>query len=110
MSNIQTTFRATAFTSLGLLKQLSTGGVDAVKVVKSRLETKISGEWLGNEIDEYMFHLQNAGFNVRAIVADDHASNVSAFSLLHKSYDGDGKLFIYNPPYGKPICFLISFF
>ena len=50
--------------------------------IKSRPETIISGEWLRNEIDECMFHLQNAGFNARAIVADDHASNVGAYSLL----------------------------
>ena len=65
--------------------------------IKSRPRTKISGEWLRNEIDECMFHLQNAGFNVLAIVADDHASNVGAFSLLHKCYDRGWQI-VYIPP------------
>ena len=131
--------------SLSLLKQLSTGGIDAVKVAKllleigiissdcvlivgemylqksvqyhsgdfigqdedgilykgivvfmivslkkSRPESKISGEWLKNEIDDCLCHLQKVGFNVRAVVSDVHASNVRGFSLMHN------QLYIYG--------------
>ena len=66
--------------SLTLLKRLTTGVVDAVKVAKlyipcvirSRPETKISGEWLKDEINICMFDLKECGFKVRAIVTDDH--------------------------------------
>ena len=68
-------------------------------VIKSIPETTISGEWLRKEIDECIFNLQNSGFFVRAVVTDNHSSNVSAFSFLHKCYNGDGKLFIYHPAY-----------
>ena len=68
-------------------------------VIRSRPETKISGEWLKDEINICMFDLKECGFKVRAIMTVDHASNVSAFSLLHKMHDGDDKLFISHPAY-----------
>ena len=37
-------------------------------VIKSLPETKISGEWLKNEIDECIYNLQRTGFYVRAVV------------------------------------------
>ena len=52
-----------------------------------------------NEIDDCLCHLQEVGFNVRAVESEDHASNVRAFSLMHKSYDGDDQLYIYHPTY-----------
>ena len=68
-------------------------------VIRSCPETKISGEWLKNEINACVFNLMEAGFKVRAIVTDNHATNVNAFTLLHKMYNGDKKLFIYHPAY-----------
>ena len=68
-------------------------------VVKSSPEITITGLWLKKEIDSYIFTLQNTGFNVRAVIADDHSTNVSAFSYLHGDYDGDSTLFIYHPAY-----------
>ena len=64
-------------------------------VVKSSPEIKITGPWLKKEIDSCIFMLQNAGFNVRAVIADDHSPNVSAFSYLHLDYNGNSALFIY---------------
>ena len=53
-------------------------------VIKSIPETKISGEWLKTEIDECIFNLKKTGFQVRAVVTDNHSTNVSAFSFLFK--------------------------
>ena len=41
-------------------------------VIRSRPVTKISGEWLKDEINICMFDLKDCGFKVRAIVTDDH--------------------------------------
>jgi hypothetical protein len=70
-------------------------------VVSSRFKIKITGEWLKNEINNCIFNLNEVGFKVRAIITDNHPSNVAAFSLLHKMFDGDKKLFIYHPVYNS---------
>ena len=51
-------------------------------VVKSSPEVTITGEWLWQQIDECIQTLAKAGFNIRAVIADDHSTNVSAFSKL----------------------------
>jgi len=53
-------------------------------VIKSIPETTISGEWLCKEIDSCIYDLKDIGYNVRAVITDNHASNVSAFSFLKK--------------------------
>ena len=76
-------------------------------VIRSCPETKISGEWLKNEINACVFNLMEAGFKVRAIVTDNHATNVNAFTLLHKMYNGDKKLFIYHPAYNGSMILIL---
>ena len=50
-------------------------------VVKSCAEVKINGAWLAGEIDSCILILKEAGFNVRAVITDDHGSNVKDFIL-----------------------------
>ena len=64
-------------------------------VIKSSPDIAIIGEWLNRKIDEYLYHPQKTGFYVRAVITDDHTSNVRAFKLLLNNYDGDKNLSIY---------------
>ena len=71
--------------------------------IKSSPDITITGEWLKSEIDECLYNLQKAGFYVRTVISDDHASNVRAFKLLLKNYNGDKNLFIYHPAYNETL-------
>ena len=68
-------------------------------VVKCCPEVTINGSWFSGEIDKCIFPLKEAGFNVRAVITDNHSSNVSAFKFLLNKYEGDNELFIYHPAY-----------
>ena len=69
-------------------------------VVKSSPDVTITGEWLREQIDECIRTVAKAGFNVRAIIADDHSTNVSAYFKLQKKYEDDSKTYISHPVYG----------
>ena len=58
-------------------------------VIKASPEVSINGTWLANELDGCLSLLGENGFRVRAVVTDNHSSNVNAFSVLknHKSDD-----------------------
>ena len=43
-------------------------------------------------------------FNVRAAVADDHSSNVNAFTKLGADYGEPESYFIYDPAYNRVSC------
>ena len=67
-------------------------------VIKALPETKITGEWLAQHISECISCLSKVGFNVRAVVTDNHSSNVNAFKCLLYTYGtNDSKLFIQHP-------------
>ena len=72
-------------------------------VVKSCPESKINGQWLCNEIDDCISELQTIGLKVRAVICDDHASNVSAFSLLMRKYNTEDESYIYHHAYNGNI-------
>ena len=72
-------------------------------VVRALSETSISRYWLSEEIDKCITNLKEIGLQVRAVVSDDHASNVSAFSILLNNYRGGHELFIYHPAYGDQL-------
>ena len=55
-------------------------------VLKTVPETQIKGDWLKDEMVKCIDVLQNIGFKVRAVVCDDHQSNVSAYKNLLRSY------------------------
>ena len=64
-------------------------------VIKALPETKITGEWLAQHISECISCLSKVGSNVRAVVTDNHSSNVNAFNCLLYTYGTNySKLFI----------------
>ena len=68
-------------------------------VVKSSPEIKVTGKWLKEQLDDCIFKLKERGFRVRAVVADNHKSNVSAFTSMLKEYGGEGDISIFHPAY-----------
>ena len=66
-------------------------------VVKACLEIAVNGEWLANEMSDCIEQLSSLGFNVRAIVTDNHASNVTAFRIIKTTYKSDDVLSIKHP-------------
>ena len=51
-------------------------------VFKTLSETEISGEWLMEEIWNYLNILNENGFRVRGVTCDTHSRNVSAYTKL----------------------------
>ena len=47
-------------------------------------EVKIEGLWLSEQIDECIHTLHKTGFNIVAVISDNHSTNVSAFNILIK--------------------------
>ena len=68
-------------------------------VIPSLPEIKIDGEWLKCEINKCILDLADVGFKVRAVVTDDHPSNVKAFTRLQEIFDSENKTFIKHPAY-----------
>ena len=66
-------------------------------VVKAFPEETVNGLWLSEQIDECITTLANCGFNVRAVVTDNHSANVNAFSRLQKKYGDSSSYFIRHP-------------
>ena len=72
-------------------------------VIKACPERKICGHWLAEEIEESLKTLGSISLFVRAIISDNHASNVLAFKNLRRKFGNiedkaclyfDGKKFI----------------
>ena len=71
-------------------------------VIKALPETKITGEWLAQQC---ISCLSKVGFNVRAVVTDNHSSDVNAFNCLLYTYGTkDSKLFIQHPDNNTKTC------
>ena len=60
---------------------------------------EVTGKWLKEQLDDCIFKLKERGFRVRAVVADNHKSNVSAFTSMLKEYGGEGDISIFHPAY-----------
>ena len=56
-------------------------------VIKASPEVSINGKWLADEMDGCISLLAENGFRVRAVVTDNHSSNVNAFSELKKKHN-----------------------
>ena len=63
-------------------------------MVKATPECKISGKWLVEQIVPLLKDLRTVGLKVRAVVADNHSSNVSCFNKLGKKYGKQNEYFI----------------
>ena len=55
-------------------------------IAKAVPECNITGKWLVDETEQVLKNLAKIGMKVRAVIADNHTSNVSCFSLLTKKY------------------------
>ena len=52
-------------------------------------ESKMEGKWLSGQIIETIQSLHEVGFHVRAVISDNHPSNVSAFNELFSKYGSE---------------------
>jgi len=78
-------------------------------VVKAVPESKVEGHWLSNQIDECLESLHETGFQVRAVITDNHPCNVAAFADLCSKYrHGDTVNAIIHP--SKPQRTIYLFF
>ena len=66
-------------------------------VVQAVPDVTITGVWLWPKMASCIESLANVGFNVRALVTDNHSSNVTAFNLLKKEFGQPEQLFIDHP-------------
>lgn len=55
-------------------------------VIKAIPESKIEGSWLAEHISDCIRSLHDAGLQVRAVISDNHTTNVAAFKELWKKY------------------------
>ena len=78
-------------------------------VVKAIPETTINGKWLSEQIDSVLSSVHECGFQVRAVVPDNHSTNVSAFNYLLKKYGNDDKPNTITHP-SKPNCTIYFFY
>ena len=51
-------------------------------VVKACPEYKISGQWLSMQIEESLETLFESSFNVKAVITDNHSTNMLSFKIL----------------------------
>ena len=66
-------------------------------VVQAIPEVTFTGKWLCEKIAENIQTLIEAGFCVRAVVSDNHSTNVSAFSFLTKRYNSPSSMYFTHP-------------
>ena len=62
-------------------------------VVQTIPEVTFNGQWLCDKIASNIKNLGNAGFCVRELVADNHSSNINAFTSLKEVFNSESKLF-----------------
>ena len=55
-------------------------------VIKAIPEVKIECLWLSEQIDECTYTLHKTGFNIVAVISNNHSTNMSAFNILIKKY------------------------
>ena len=58
-------------------------------VVEAVLKSKIEGKWLSGHIIKTIQSLHEIGFHVRAVISDNHPSNVSTFNELFSKYGSE---------------------
>ena len=56
----------------------------SIPYVIKHAQKYLCGDWLADEIAQSISTLSNNGFNVRAVVTDNHSANVSAFNVAKK--------------------------
>ena len=53
------------------------------------VKASITGDFVKGEIEESLNTLRSADFNIQALIADNHTTNVSAYSKLLSIYGSD---------------------
>ena len=66
-------------------------------VVKACPENKLNGQWLAEEMAQCISQLSKEGFRVRAIITDNHSSNVAAFKTLFASFNSPSQFQFKHP-------------
>ena len=66
-------------------------------MIQAISEVTFNGKWLCEKIAENIQTLEDAGFRVRAVVSDNHLTNVNAFEFLRKRFKSDSPLHFTNP-------------
>ena len=76
-------------------------------VVKAIPEIKIEGKWLSDQIDSVIKSIsKESGLQVRAVVADNHSTNISAYNHLIKSYGNPSNPYTITHPSNNKIIYL----
>ena len=71
-------------------------------IVQAISEVKFNGQWFCDKTASYIENLGNVGFCVRGLVADNHSSNVNAFTSLKDIFHSESKLFFeHSANHGK---------
>ena len=60
-------------------------------VIKAIPEIKIEGQWLSEHIDNCITSLNSVGYNVCAIISDNHSTNALAFKCLFNMHGNEDK-------------------
>ena len=66
-------------------------------VIQAIPEVTFTGKWLCDRIAENIQTLADAGFCVRAVVSDNHSTNVNAFAFLRKKYNSPSSMYFTHP-------------
>ena len=87
-----------------LFKGIMTFMINSLKqsipfVIKAIPEAKIEGLWLSEQIDECIHILHKTGFNIVAVISDNHSTNMAAFNILMKKYPHTKKDISINHPW-----------
>ena len=81
----------------GIIVFMSNGLQSTLSVVKACPETKLNGQWLADRMKQCVLQLSKLGFRVRAIISDNHSTNVAAFKFLLKSFNSPSPLHFQHP-------------
>ena len=66
-------------------------------MIQALPETTFDGKWLAKKMEDNMKTLTDAGFRVRAVVTDNHSTNVTAFSTLLKRFSSSSDSYFTYP-------------
>ena len=58
-------------------------------VIKAIPESEIEGKWLSENIEDCVQYIHDAGLKVRAVMSDNHATNVASFREFYRKYGSD---------------------
>ena len=72
-------------------------------VIQAIPKVTLNGIWLSQHIDKNLHVLAEVGIWVRAIVSDNHSSNVKAYTNLREKFSADSSYYIQHPSSDKKV-------